>query len=1397
MSLAAFGLLAQKWVEKNLREEDVEVSDDSLLLALGEIKPFKGNWTKAMAVTGLTVEEQLDLVQGLLKLDVAAMAKNGPGWVTMLAEMREEIRDAVREAQIRSATPARNNPKETGKLEEKEFINVSPIERPVRGGRRAPSQSEIDPDVEAAGKQTLGIKKPEIRMRTQERTENVLDYFVSFELQLSDVAIEETDRKTLFKSGLNEVCRNAMLLGKQQIFADVEEMVEWICKMLKIGPGTVLKERDSLRQEPRESSLEFWSRWERTARKGAVLGMTPELFENGELFISRLTGGEMLATLLSAGESLMDISLKAEPLQLMLGPGRGHRPVEKQSERVRYPKPASGTRPEADRRPERKTRSTVCFRCGKEGHIKRDCPEKNKRVQAQANERAEAAFGWIGETEVKLLLDNCADVSCISDKTVEENKLGAEPSSGVYFRWGFTEVRPASKVKTLMAIGDQVREVELQVVDRKLFDAEVLLSKKDSARFGFKMQRTDEQPEELYDLPQPLENLNANVVEIPEEASEELVAAAKKVPMATSLKDLRRPANLPQTRFFWKTDTVPPITAYRRRYRPEEMAYLRKRTQELLEAGILSRPKTPVKWSSPWQVVPKKDGSFRDVIDMRAVNMFMEPSAFPVRTVQDVLSKMSGWKRKGQFDLKAAFWQLEMCQLDKERCAVSNGEEVLLQERLGMGALDSSAQLEEALENELVRPISERIEREKVRGAMTIYRDNVYYGCETEEQERFILLCLAERCEKLNLKMGTGQVGMKRLELLGFDLTEDTLSPVKSQLEKIGSFPVPTGKRQVKSFLGKCGYYRMFVKDFATLTAPLESLVTKGKGFAWNTASDEAFRKLKSLFNAELICASYRSELPSSIFTDASDVGLGAVLVQQGKIVRYCSKRLKGAQLKYSVTRREALAVLLAVKEFYHLTREGDVVYTDHQPLVGWAKGSASVDTLLERWGLKFMESHLRLEYVKGVDNGVADQASRNMVLAQTNAGMEEVIKEYLMDTTKEVPKEVQRKSRRYKLEAGKLYYRGKLVPDMRTEERRRWLRELHDELGHASATKLDKMVLVEFDWENRTAEIEKVIMECDSCQRGEYVAAAPSMMKGKRSDWWVMDEWSMDLLPDLVRTKRGNTQLLVFVEAVSDYIHAFPLKTRQSEEVAGGIYWFLSVFGIPRRLRCDQGVEFQGNVVRLCERMGITMKIIGSHHPQSNGQCERMNRVVVDSLTRMNTDEDWDVDFMAAVKAHNWTVSRRTGRSPHEVLFGVSPRIPLMTAEETKADGDEMPEVGNLLLRLGTCRRELMRSVQERLRKYEAGPADIKEGDLVLVRNFSRRKFDPKWVGPMVVIRRQAFSVAVKGENGKERVLNLGDVKPYRKSGEVVGAVVEAEIESTTASDATMMTKQRVPEEE
>lgn len=138
------------------------------------------------------------------------------------------------------------------------------------------------------------------------------------------------------------------------------------------------------------------------------------------------------------------------------------------------------------------------------------------------------------------------------------------------------------------------------------------------------------------------------------------------------------------------------IIATRRKYREEERVYLKERTEELLKVGILRREVTS--YSSPWLCVPKKDGTIRDVIDMRRIKRYMRNSACPVSTVEEVIQQLGPYNWFEEIYLKSAILQLEMTEEDAEKCAVDNGSEILLKCRLAMGGKDSSAQLEHEME---------------------------------------------------------------------------------------------------------------------------------------------------------------------------------------------------------------------------------------------------------------------------------------------------------------------------------------------------------------------------------------------------------------------------------------------------------------------------------------------------------------------------------------------------------------------------------------------------------------------------------------------------------------------------------------------------------------------------
>ena len=129
-----------------------------------------------------------------------------------------------------------------------------------------------------------------------------------------------------------------------------------------------------------------------------------------------------------------------------------------------------------------------------------------------------------------------------------------------------------------------------------------------------------------------------------------------------------------------------------------------------------------------------------------------------------------------------------------------------------------------------------------------------------------------------------------RVSFLGYVVTPQGIEVDEMKIEAIKSWPVPQTVTQVRSFLGLVGFYRCFVKDFSTIAAPLHELTKKGVGFHWREVQEESFDTLKDkLTHAPLL------QLPNfgktfELECDASGVGIGGVLMQDGKPVVYFSE---------------------------------------------------------------------------------------------------------------------------------------------------------------------------------------------------------------------------------------------------------------------------------------------------------------------------------------------------------------------------------------------------------------------------------------------------------------------------------------------------------------------------
>ena len=236
-------------------------------------------------------------------------------------------------------------------------------------------------------------------------------------------------------------------------------------------------------------------------------------------------------------------------------------------------------------------------------------------------------------------------------------------------------------------------------------------------------------------------------------------------------------------------------------------------------------------------------------------------------------------------------------------------------------------------------------------------------------------LALEEEKAKENESDSDGHVNLgdtffKKLNE-GHEIGDGHVVPRQAKVQAIVEFPAPSSKRQVLRFLEMCGFYRKFVPNFSDIVAPLTDLLRKGVKFEWSGPCETAFQTLKAVLNSKPVLNAPNFEKPFQLVTDVSDLGVGAVLLQEDdmghqKPVSYFSKKLNIHQRRYSTIEKECLGLVSAVQHFdVYLSNSSEVtVFTDHNPLT-FLKRSRNKNQRLFRWSLFLQPYGLTVVHTK------------------------------------------------------------------------------------------------------------------------------------------------------------------------------------------------------------------------------------------------------------------------------------------------------------------------------------------------------------------------------------------------------------------------------------------------
>ena len=813
---------------------------------------------------------------------------------------------------------------------------------------------------------------------------------------------------------------------------------------------------------------------------------------------------------------------------------------------------------------------------------------------------------------------------------------------------------------------------------------------------------------------------------------------------------------------------------YRNSYRmsPLELDELKRQLKELCDVGYIETSSSP--WASPVLFVKKKDGSLRLCVDYRAINAITVKNKYPIPRVDEILDRLHNANYFSKLDLKSGYHQVLLHEKDREKTAFNTRYGQFQFKVLPFGLTNAPPSF---------MSLMNTIFRKYLDDFVLIYLDDILIFSKTKsehfEHVKKVLQTIEDN--KLYLNAQKCEFLLQEVEFLGYTIGNNAVKPSPAKTACIKDWPAPKNKKEVRSFLGLCGYYRRFVPNFAAIAVPLTELTKEENTFQFYHEEEKAFATLKSTLIEHPILQLPNFEKEFIIETDASGLAIGAVISQEieGKLlpIAYESKKLNTAEQKYPVHEQELYAIFHACKTFRcYVEGRKFKVYTDHASLK-YLKTQSCLSRRVTRW-MQFLEMFdMDIIYKKGTDNTVADALSRIPYDDQINLLddsdwplelLRHLEEDYIPEDDK-TKRLIEDNRHKFTCEDGVLYRTDKenrlaYVPFIFRAD---LISNTHRSLGHLGYQAIYEHMRKRYWFPEMESFIKNTVKTCIACQKVSNVKHAIQDELHPLPVVPAFHRWSLDFIGILPETEEGNRWIITGIDHATKWPVARATKTASSEEVVRFVYEeILLRFGCPVEILTDRGANFLSDMVEdYLSKQKIKHLKTSAYHPRTNGALERFNGLFGRMLSRycyQNT-KTWDKFIDQALFACRVRTHKATGKSPFYLVYGLSPKVPgdllypflnldVTNEEAVYARVEELEKLGFHRDEA----REKVRHEQELIkRKYDESVEyfEFYPGDFVFLQNLNPVKFKNNYEGPFAVIK--------KGPMGTYQLLNqTGDIK-------------------------------------
>ncbi|KAF1333204.1 Pol protein, partial [Globisporangium splendens] len=1157
--------------------------------------------------------------------------------------------------------------------------------------------------------------------------------------------------------------------------------------------------------------------------------------------------------------------------------GFGPRPVRQHA--VTYDGPEPMDISYADATANRQPRNDgKCFRCGKPGHIARNCkvslPSQQATHGSQSN-RSGRGRRFERSQQPKNGNDQCERVEQEPALIVHKVKVD-----------GYSE-----PLRALVDTGASDNFVRTQVARRQGLDLpnsnkEGSLARGDIAQVCVIVEMVDE------GFANTASSADADVLDEKtrkERFEEQSWDALKKNPvyaLAREYEDIfpdKVPDELPFDRGIRHEIDVLPGTKYcitRQWPLPkEQVEAIDEFFAQRAKAGHVRESKSP--HCSPTFCVKKATGGWRIVHAFNKLNDATIPAQTPVPRKDMILDGMVGSTVFSAIDLKDGFYQIRMREDDVPLTAVSTPSGMLWEWLVMPQGLKNAPATFNRMVTNVLRPL---------RTFAPSYLDDIFVHSKATNGKSDVDVHLDHlrqvfqvmRENKLYANLKKCMFFAPEIPVLGCFVGKSGVRVDPEKVKAIDDWPVPKNVKQLRQWLGLANYLHKYTHNYAALVQPLTQLLKKDVEWKWSKDHQTAFEEVKRSLREAPVLALPNHDKPFHVVCDASDYAIGCALMQHDdegheRVVSYQSRQLRPAERNYPVHDKELLAMKYSLVKFrvYLLGEERFAIYTDHTSLRTAVK-TPHLSQRMARWFSFFAEYNFVVHYKPGKTNILADALSRRpdydpktksedtdgacrlcedvqaIAVRAATTVREEIVEGYKSDETCQdllkyfkdpsgkalqgLPSRTRSRVHRFRVHNGLLYYAveqgdtARVVVPNDEGLRHRLLYEYHDSPsgGHLGREKTFLSLSRDYYWPHMYKWVRKYVRTCEICQR---VKPSGSTQAPLRSLAVPSDSWksvSMDFIFGLPRDTHGRNGILVFVDRFSKMVHLAPVSDKISAEKTAKVFVdvIFRLHGLPVEIVYDRDTRFTSKFWHaLFGLLDTKLPMSTAAHPETDGQTERVNRVLEDVLRSYATSfKEWSEFLPLAEFALNNSTHVSTGHSPFYVNYGIHPRVPasimgevstlsgggtpahgnkpkspydLNAASELKANFDSMKPLDDLTSReeqqvddFIVRRQAVVRFVRDAiakaqdLQKEQADKSGRKNkqvykiNDLVLlstanlpehaVSNLGSSKLLPRFIGPFKVVKcnGDAYTLDIPTRMRLHPTFYVGRLKPYLPSG-------------------------------